>query len=87
MNFGNLSQIIPIPTRVFSCLCHTATDKNATSTAQIPTNISLPITLMSVKAAMARSSPMDCAAANPAESANSEVPIQAPATPPSKPKA
>ncbi|MPM96862.1 hypothetical protein SDC9_144027 [bioreactor metagenome] len=88
MNLGKRCQISFALTRLASeafLFSQRVTDKNATRSAQTPTNMSRPTTFIRVKVLTARSSPMASAAANPAASANSEVPIQAPAGPGANP--
>src|SRR6266542_2752805 len=88
-NLGKRLQISPRRTRSDSpplFRSQRVTDRNATRRAQTPTNMSRPTTFMSVKVLIARSSPSAEAAAKPAASANSEVPIQAPAIPGASPR-
>ena len=84
MNWGKRFHISRLSTRSLEfsdVLSHSVTDSTATINAHIPTNISRPTTFISVKERTAASSPIASAAANPAASANSDVPIHAPAMP------
>ncbi len=82
-NLGKRAQISPIPTRRSPAarFSQRVTEITARTKDQMPIQMSRPMTFIIVKERMAASWPMAAAAAKPAASANSEVPIQAPETP------